>query len=64
MKAYWISAILVVLGGVSLLSGVVMGVKPSANYLVEAGFGAFALAAALFVGSVLLGLWREFQETA
>ncbi|MFO1115368.1 MAG: hypothetical protein U1E28_06775 [Beijerinckiaceae bacterium] len=64
MRTYIICAILVVLGGIGILAGVLMGVSAPANYAVEAGFGAIALAGAFFVLSVLAGLVKEFQQTA
>ncbi len=64
MRTYIICAILVVLGGIGIGAGVLMGVSAPANYTVEAGFGAIALAGAIFMLSVVLGLIREFRQTA
>ena len=64
MTKFVIAGILVVLGAVAIASGILLGVRASANYLVEGGFTLFGLAGAVFVGSVLVGLVREFRETA
>lgn len=64
MLTYIVALALVVLGGIGIGAGVLMGVSAPANYTVEAGFGAIALAGAIFMLSVLLGLCKEFRETA
>ena len=64
MKAYIVAGLLALLGAAAMAWGVLLGVSASANYLVEAAFTLFALAALVFVGSVFLGLAKEFRETA
>ncbi len=62
--AYVIAAILAVIGAIAIGSGILMGVSQSSNYVVETGFGAFALAAAIFLLYFLIQLVRDFRETA
>ena len=64
MGAYVLSAVLVILGAILLVVGILLGVQPSANYVVEGAFGMFVLAALVFVASVVGGLAKEFRETA
>jgi hypothetical protein len=64
MNIYKILSLLVLLGILSIAGGILLGVTPSANYLVEIGAALFAAAATFFVARVLSGLWREFNETA
>ena len=64
MVAYLLAGFLVVLGAIAMAWGIMLGVSISANYLVEGAFTMFALSAFVFVASVLLGLAREFRETA
>ena len=63
-STYWTVVMMVVAGGVAIIGGIFMGVTPSANFLVEIGFSLFGLAALFFVVSVLIGLLKEFRETA
>ena len=62
--AYVIAAILCAIGAVAIGSGILMGVSQSANYVVEVGFGAFALAAAVFLLYFAIQLVRDFKATA
>jgi hypothetical protein len=63
MGTYILSAICVVIGAILLVIGIFLGVRPSANYVVEGAFGMFAMAGVVFVVSVLAGLAKEFRET-
>ena len=62
--AYKIAAVLIVIGAIAIGSGILMGVRESANYMVETGFGALGLAAAAFMLFFVREAVREFQETA
>jgi hypothetical protein len=64
MSAPKIASLLAIAGLLGVLASVILGKLPGADYVLDAAFVCFGLAAIVVISHVLTGLWTDFTTSA
>jgi hypothetical protein len=64
MSAPKIASLLTIAGLLGVLVSVILGKLPGADYVLDAAFVCFGLAAIVLISHVLIRLWTDFTSSA